>query len=145
MPEKNKNSRQLTVENKSSNTEKIFLCLASYMQENNISNNIQDDLRLALEETFINIVSYAHPDKQAQNIKINFSHTEKTISITFTDTGKAFNPLKDAKKFDKNDEHIDGGMGIHLIQSLTDEQLYKRTNQTNVFTLIKHYTGLIIK
>ena len=151
MLEPNNNCQCIIVNSHLSDAEKVFICLSQYIQQHNISSHTQDDLRLALEETFINIVSYAYSDitntdtknsdKHTQEIKVEFSHTCDTINITFIDTGKAFNPLTDAEQFDENNEHIEGGMGIHLIKSLTDAQVYKRTKQTNVFTLTKHYTN----
>jgi len=139
-----KNSACLTLQNQQSETDKLFVFFIEYIKQQDIPDSIQDDFRLALEETFINIISYAYCDEQAHDIHVEISHScnadTGTINIAFIDTGRAFNPLTDADKFCADDEHCDGGMGIHLIKSLTDAQVYKRTKQTNVFTLTKHYT-----
>jgi len=140
MVEANTNCQHITVQSQQTDAEKLFSFLIKYMSQYNIPAAIRDDLRLAIEETFTNIVSYAYLDKQAHDIHFELTHTSTSINITFTDSGKAFNPLTDGEQFNAENECCDGGMGIHLIKSLTDNQRYKRSNQTNVFTLTKHYT-----
>lgn len=140
MHEQNTNYQRITLKNQLIDAEKLFHSLIKYIKNNNIPATTEQDLRLALEETFINIVSYAYQDNQPHTIDIELRHTTDAISITFIDTGIAFNPLIDAPALNTDNQHFDGGMGIHLIKSLTNTQVYKRTNQTNVFTLTKHYT-----
>ena len=65
---------------------------------------------------------------------------EQRLDITFIDNGIAFDPLNDSNKSMDQDNLDEGGMGIHIIRSLTDEQRYERIEQRNVFTLTKHYT-----
>ena len=67
-------------------------------------------------------------------------HSDHRIDITFIDNGIAFDPLNDSNKTMDQDNLDEGGMGIHIIRSMTDEQRYERIDQRNVFTLTKHYT-----
>ncbi len=150
MSPKIKNRQQICLQNQQGECEKIFHSLTDYLKTHKIDTGIQDDLRLALEETFINIISYAYPDtsrsdtlmdSNLHNITVEFSHDESSVYIRFIDDGIAFNPLSDAAPFNADKALDEGGMGIHLLCSLTDAQFYQRSERTNVFTLTKHYTS----
>lgn len=120
--------------------EKLADFLSRHIKSKNANGDIYNDLRLASEEIFANIVCYAHADNKPHPIYVELSQTENTISITFIDTGIAFNPLLDDNiKIDGKD-YSEGGMGIQLIMSLTDKQEYNRIDDRNVFTVTKFYT-----
>ena len=114
--------------------------LAEFIKLNDIPDEINHDLRLVLEEAFVNIVNYACPGDKDHSITIEFNNSADSISITFIDTGLAFNPLTDCSINIETDNHCEGGMGIHIIKSLTDQQEYDRIERHNVFTVTKHYT-----
>lgn len=128
------------VQNRTSECSNLAELLAAFIKSNDIPGEISSDLRLALEEVFINIVDYAYPKDKDHIITIEFNNSADSISITFIDTGIAFNPLTDYEANIDTDDHCEGGMGIHLIKSLTDQQKYDRIKQHNVFTVTKHYT-----
>ena len=113
--------------------------LHKYISTQNIPGKILDDLRLAAEETFINIVNYVYPPDENHNVTVELSHSANSINITFTDTGHAFDPLTNFSARIDTGERCKGGVGIHLIKSLTDQQEYRRIDKRNVFTLSKHY------
>jgi len=132
MGEQSTNKQTISLKNRISDCSKLSDFLTSYANAFNISEDVYNDLRLVLEETFINIASYAFDIKDSENITIELDGNADKISITFTDTGIAFDPL--------TDDHCEGGMGIHIIKSLSDHQEYNRVGQSNVFTVTKHYT-----
>ncbi len=134
------NKQTLTLLSKKTNTDKLATFLTEFVKASDIPNETHNDLRLIIEEAFINIVSYAYGEQGYQPVTIELRKHNNSISITFTDSGTAFNPLTDATEYKSTDDHCEGGMGIHFITSLTDQQEYHRVNQTNVFTLTKHYT-----
>ena len=134
------NQQVISLQNKTSESSKLSDFLAEYISSNSIPDVIHHDLRLAAEEAFVNIASYAYAKEDQQTVTIELSHTSNEISITFTDTGIAFNPLTDPAESKGTNDHCEGGMGIHLIKSLTDQQEYNRIKQRNVFTVTKYYT-----
>ena len=140
MNSKSQNRQSATLQNKIAECEKLVDLWTSYAKSNNIPDDIKNDLRLVTEEIFANIINYAHKSDDIQSVDIEFSSGTDSISITFTDTGIAFNPIVDCNKDIEQDDHCEGGMGIHLIMSLTDHQEYNRINQRNVFTVTKYYT-----
>ena len=129
------------VQNRTSECSNLGRLLAAFIKSNDIPDEIKSDLRLALEEAFVNIVDYAQPKDKEHSITVEFNNCADSISITFIDSGIAFNPLTDYDTNIETDDHCEGGMGIHIIKSLTDEQKYDRIKQHNVFTLTKHYTN----
>ncbi len=128
------------MKNNTSECDRLSAFLTDYESSNNIPDEIQHDLRLVLEEVFVNITNYAFPSGETHTVSIEISNTENAISITFIDGGIAFNPLIDCNNEIDADDHGEGGMGIYLIKSLTDQQEYSRIEQRNVFTVTKHYT-----
>ena len=134
------NRQSISLSNKSSDSAKLTDFLNEFVKALEISEEIYNDLRLAIEEAFVNIASYAYAEKVSQSVMIEMSNTSSEISITFTDTGIAFDPLTDPVECKDTDDHCEGGMGIHIITSLTDHQEYNRVGQSNVFTVTKHYT-----
>lgn len=135
-----RNRQSITVKNNTSECDRLSAFLTDYESSNNIPNEIQHDLRLVLEEVFVNITNYAFPSGEKHTVSIEISNTANAISITFIDDGIAFNPLIDCNNEIDADDHGEGGMGIYLIKSLTDQQEYSRIEQRNVFTVTKHYT-----
>lgn len=140
MDKSSSNRQIISLQNRLSDSSKLSDFLASIADKFDIPEETYNDLRLALEETFINIASYAFEKGETRDISVEFNNTADEISITFTDNGIAFNPLTANIDCLDSGDHCDGGMGIHLIRSLTDYQEYNRVGQSNVFTLTKHYT-----
>ena len=138
------NSKYIVVQNTLADSDKLAHFLASYTDTIDAPDDIHNELRLAVEEAFVNITSYAFPAEETHSISIELQSSSgkagKEISVTFTDSGIAFNPLTDCNFDLDTDDHCEGGMGIHLIKSLTDQQQYDRIEQRNVFTVTKHYT-----
>lgn len=134
------NTRSITLQNKAEDSTRLADFLGDYVKEYRIPDDVYNDLRLALEEAFINITSYAYDKADSRTITVDLNNTASGISITFTDTGIAFDPLSHTTDNIETADHCEGGMGIHIIRSLTDHQQYHRVGRSNVFTLTKHYT-----
>ena len=135
------NRQSISLLNETSDSIRLADFLTEFVKKMNISGETYNDLRLVVEEAFVNIASYAYSEKNEQPVIIELSSTSSEISITFTDTGIAFDPLTDPAECKDTVDHCEGGMGIHIITSLTDHQEYNRVGQSNVFTVTKHYTS----
>lgn len=133
------NRQNILLRNTTSDSGKLSDFLATYAKSFNIPDESYNDLRLIVEEVFVNIASYACMENE-QKIKIELNSTSTEINVTFTDSGIAFNPITDTVECKETDDYCDGGMGIQIIRSLSDHLDYKRIEQHNVFTITKHYT-----
>lgn len=132
--------RSITLHSDIIECEKIFSFLNDFLVQNAIPESIHSDLKLIAEETFTNIVKHAGQQDADRQIIMEPGCDSHSVSITFTDSGQAFNPMQDYDADIKTGDYADGGMGIHIIRSLSDEMSYQRIQQHNVFTVTKHYT-----
>lgn len=98
---------------------------------------------LAVEEIFVNISHYAYsPDKGMVQIECSAEKTADApakLTVSFTDRGKAFNPLA---KPDPDitlpvEEREIGGLGIFLTKKYMNSVLYERKDNQNILTFTK--------
>lgn len=92
---------------------------------------------LACEEMFSNIVNYSGAD----SVRFSCERRGDTYSVTLSDNGVPFDPVKTTVK-DKAFEELDtGGMGIMLARNNTKEMIYSRVKGRNILTLIFEIAG----
>ena len=98
---------------------------------------------LAVEEIYVNIAHYAYsPDKGTVQIDCSVEKTADApakLTVSFTDRGKAFNPLAkpDPDITLSVEEREIGGLGIFLTKKYMDSVLYERKDNQNILTLTK--------
>jgi len=98
-------------------------------------------VNLILEELYSNSINYGKSEVVQINIVLDVKLD--LLTIIYEDNGTAFNPLSVQTKLDLStsiEESEIGGLGIHLIKSMTDTQFYKRYNDKNQLTLEKKLT-----
>ena len=97
------------------------------------------NLNLVLEEAVVNVINYAYPKEEHQDIYLSAHLHEGSIVFVLTDTGKEFDPTlaPEADITLSADEREIGGLGIFLIRQLMNEVRYQRIDGKNVLTLEK--------
>jgi serine/threonine-protein kinase RsbW len=96
------------------------------------------DMQLAVEEAFINIVRHGYHGAYGA-ILITIDFVEGRLTVTMEDDAPPFDPMR----FQEPDFSADleqrpvGGLGIHLMRSLSDEMRYEYKNGKNRLMLIK--------
>ncbi len=97
------------------------------------------NLKLALEETAVNVIDYAYPSGSVNEIIVEACFDETEIRFEVIDSGKAFDPtaVADADVSQNADEREIGGLGIFLVRRIMDEVSYARSDDRNHLTLIK--------
>ena len=96
-------------------------------------------IKFALEEIFVNIVSYGFSDDRPHKIKVSFSTQNGMLIMRLEDDGIPFNPL-DAQSPDVScplEERQVGGLGIHLTRRLMNNVTYQRRGEKNVLIMKK--------
>ena len=109
----------------------------------NFESSMSSQLMLAVEESVVNVISYAYPIGTKGNITVTAHGTENDIKFIITDEGKAFDPTQ-AHKVDTTlsaEDRPIGGLGILLVQQLMDTINYERVDGKNVLTLKKNYNN----
>ncbi|MCH4166868.1 MAG: ATP-binding protein [Megasphaera sp.] len=97
---------------------------------------------LAVEEIFVNIATYAYPQKRGQVcIRCKIGEDDRSITIVITDQGIPFNPLQHPN-LDTTlpvTERSIGGLGIFLTKQMMDNVDYQWCNNENRISLYKHF------
>ena len=100
----------------------------------------QMQLELAAEEIFVNIANYAYaPEKGRALVRVEVSDDPVTVTLTFIDQGKPYDPLK-RKEPDVTlpaEEREIGGLGIFLTKKTMDDVFYEYRDGQNILTLKK--------
>jgi anti-sigma regulatory factor (Ser/Thr protein kinase) len=108
-----------------------------------LSSRTAHRFNLALEEVLANVIAYAFPAGGRHEIDVRIAYREGRLHATVTDHGVAFNPLTrpvpDLQA--PIEERPVGGLGIHLLRTLTDTADYRRDGERNVLTFSMRATG----
>lgn len=104
--------------------------------------SIKNQISLALEECFVNIVSYAYGDKPG-DAEITVKGDSSKVTVILKDNGIPYDPLKSPDPdltLSSQDRQI-GGLGVYLTKKNMDSVTYSYTNNQNVLTMEKELTG----
>ncbi len=97
-------------------------------------------LRLAIEEIFVNIASYAYsPEIGEAEIRCEVLKDPLRVVIQFLDSGQPFDPLarEDADTSEEALMSREGGLGILLVKNTMDDVQYTYENGKNILTIQK--------
>jgi anti-sigma regulatory factor (Ser/Thr protein kinase) len=96
-------------------------------------------VRLALEEVIVNVMTYGSLGQGAPHVKIDVTQEESQLQIVVVDNGAAFNPLQVAPpKLDATlEEREIGGLGLFLVFQLMDSVSYQREGDWNRLLIAK--------
>jgi sigma-B regulation protein RsbU (phosphoserine phosphatase) len=94
-------------------------------------------LNVSLDEILNNIISYAYEDTAHHEIVVRLALRDGSVEATVEDDGKPFDPLAaPAPDLTSSPREI-GGVGLHFVRNLTDEQTYTRRGRINQLRLMK--------
>ena len=127
-----------TVENLAAVTEFI----TSTLEEKDCSMKIIMQMELVIEEIFVNVASYAYrPNVGPVTICKEISESPQAVTITFIDSGVAYNPLEreDPDITLSAEERDIGGLGIFLVKKNVDEISYEYKDGQNILRLKKFF------
>ncbi|MGH9323379.1 MAG: ATP-binding protein [Vicinamibacteria bacterium] len=112
--------------------------------EQGLSPDLASEMRLVAEEALTNVLHHAYEPQEKTAVEVTLRVEAAEVRLLFRDRGRAFNPLESGSpRFDLPVEQRPlGGLGIHLIKTLTDEQIYSREGEENVLVLVKRRASL---
>ena len=102
----------------------------------------QMELNVCVEEVFINIASYAYPNREGTaEIRVESDTGASCVSISLADSGVPFDPLqkKDPDVSLSAEERGIGGLGIYMVKKMTDKVTYEYRDGCNVLTMKKTF------
>lgn len=90
-------------------------------------------VNLVLEEVLTNILKYAYEDSVEHLIRVELALGEQDLRIIVEDDGQEFDPLSvpPPRMNETISDCQPGGLGIHLIRSLSDSTEYVRQDNLN--------------
>jgi anti-sigma regulatory factor (Ser/Thr protein kinase) len=125
--------------NKYDEIPRVAEIIGKFGNSNNIEEKLLNQFFLSIDEVLTNIITYSFKDNNEHIIKLVVKLDSACLSVSIEDDGVAFNPLEQ-QGINTNlalEEKPIGGLGIHLVKNLTDEQYYERTECKNILTLRK--------
>ena len=132
---------RLTLSPRLSELTRIRNELDRYLRNCSLPDTVRNTLLVVAEEVLINIVHYGGCDKASDPIEVKVDRENAVVHMEFIDSGKPFNPLKEAGRATAEqliDNREAGGFGVHLIRELTNHQEYTRKADRNHFRITKH-------
>lgn len=95
------------------------------------------NLNLALEEWFVNVVSYAFADSANHTVRFRLWHEGEFVRLEIEDDGYPFDPTAQAQADTaaRLDQRKVGGLGIHFIRRTMAGMAYRRVADRNILTL----------
>ena len=114
---------------------------ACFLENVMIPETLRKKLYLAVEEVFVNVVSYAYEGKEGQ-VGLSLTICEDLMTLVIRDKGVPFDPLQDVVDPDDYDPDLEiGGLGRLMVLTIMDEASYAYENEENILTLKKKLEG----
>ena len=132
--------RELTLPAEIERLPEVLSFVEEQLEEVGCPMKAQMQIAVCAEEIFVNIASYAYaPGTGRVTVRVETALEPRSASITFIDSGVAFNPLEkeDPDVSLPAEEREIGGLGIFMAKKTMDEVRYERAGGYNVLTLIK--------
>ena len=129
----------LTLDSNLAELERLREFIEGFCDRAALSDQICDQLGVALEELVVNAIRYGRCDPGAGAIRIGLRRRSDHLQIAFSDTGIPFNPL--AMPPPNLGEDLGGrpigGLGIYLVRCLMPEIRYERRDGRNCLFMTK--------
>ena len=95
-------------------------------------------LELILTEAVTNVIQHGYADAENDDIEVRVQDQVNRLRVELRDKAKPFNPLRQPEVvFPRTlNEASEGGLGIHLIRTYTEECYYQRVDHQNVFVMV---------
>ncbi len=133
-------ANELELEAETENLSQVLSFIERHLDEVGCSPKTQMQIAVAAEEIFVNIANYAYaPDIGKATVRVEVTKDPITVTITFMDNGKPFDPTKKADpdvSLPAQERDI-GGLGIFMTKKIMDDVSYEYSEGKNILTLKK--------
>lgn len=124
------------------NEERVQEFLAEALTAADCPKKTRNELRLAVEELFVNVARHAYEGNAGDvEIRVREGADAREASVTLRDSGAPFDPFarQDPEKPRSIEEATIGGLGIVLVKRMTDGYEYRYEDGCNVVTIVKRW------
>jgi serine/threonine-protein kinase RsbW len=129
---------RLIIRSDSSAMPEVDAFVAAFVRSHGIAPDEASRILILLEELITNSMKYGYPDRpECGRVEIVLALNHARLEIEFIDDGCAFDPFAAPPPNLETplETRIPGGLGLHILRSLTDEARYERRNGNNVIRL----------
>ena len=129
---------ELTVKADVKELNNVLAFIEGILESVNCPMKVQMQIDVAVEEIFVNIASYAYPDKDG-DAKITVETCSDSVKITFEDRGIRYDPLQndDPDVTLPTSERPIGGLGVYMVKKTMDSVSYEYADGSNRLTITK--------
>lgn len=113
--------------------------MARFCRENNLSEDVEFEMNLTMEELFANAVRHGSCRGVPGVVRIRLDRTSDGVRAEFADRGAPFDPTgAPAPDLEAPlDERPTGGLGLHLVRQTMRDLEYRRVDGWNVLTMVR--------
>ena len=131
--------KELTTEASIAKLDEVIDFIDAVLEEHGCPMKTMTQINVAAEEIFVNIAHYSGSEKAT----ITISKSDDMAEITFTDSGRPYNPLEkpDPDITLSAEERGIGGLGVFIVKKTMDSVSYNYRDGCNIFTMCKRITA----
>ena len=132
--------KQMTLPARRKNIPLIIDFVNRELESLGCSRKTEAQIDIAIDELYSNIANYGYEEDDGQvTVTLDTDTVPRTVTISFTDEGKPFNPLERADPdvtLSAKDRKI-GGLGIYMVKKSMDDVSYEYKAGKNILTIRK--------
>lgn len=135
-------SRTLCIEARLENEKAVQRFLSEALSATDCPTKTRKELRLALEELFVNVAQYAYaPGSGIIEVAVDVVGDGHGAKVVLRDGGTPFDPFghADPEAPRTIEDASIGGLGILMVKRLMDTCAYRRVDGCNEVTVEKHW------
>ncbi|MEP5764497.1 MAG: SpoIIE family protein phosphatase [Halieaceae bacterium] len=121
----------------------LLAWMGQLLDEAEVNTTVQGEAKLVAEEVVTNVFKYGQLARGSA-VLVQIQLEDGQLVMEFRDHGVAFDPLAEAQRAQLGEDTESaavGGLGVHLLEALTDAQSYQRSGDLNFLRLVKHLRG----
>jgi serine/threonine-protein kinase RsbW len=130
-------SLALTLENRMDEVPRLVELLDAFGAATHLSEDLSFRVTSTLDEVVTNIIRHAFATEGGHHILLRLDVDGGTVTAVVEDDGPAFDP-RTRPAVDIHAplaERRPGGMGVHLVRTMTQRLEYQRSSERNVLTM----------
>jgi serine/threonine-protein kinase RsbW len=130
-------SLALTLENRMDEVPRLVELVDAFGTATRLSDDLSFRVTATLDEVVTNIVRHAFTTEGGHHILLRLEVADGTVTAVVEDDGPPFDPRTrpPVNVHAPIAERRPGGMGVHLVKTMTQRLEYERSNDRNVLTM----------
>lgn len=130
--------RSIVIRNDVSELARVGAWVKDWARQNDLPTPTAERIDMCSVEAVTNIVTHAYADDAAHQIRLSLERDAQVVALEIEDDGSAFDPrvlARPQRAASLADAKI-GGLGVHIVRSLSDELEHQRIGRLNRLRLV---------